>query len=48
MPQFEAAVLKADVKLIQGNSVYSQYGNVFVWGIVALLGIGGTLMRFKH
>ena len=48
MPQFEAAVLKADVKLIQGNSVYSQYGNVFVWGIVTLLGIGGTLMRFKN
>jgi len=47
MPQFEAATMKADIKLIQGDSVYSQYGNVFVWGFVVLLGICGFGVRFK-
>ncbi|MDO6464144.1 apolipoprotein N-acyltransferase [Pseudoalteromonas carrageenovora] len=47
MPQFEAATMKADIKLIQGDSVYSQYGNVFVWGFVVLLGVGGFGVRFR-
>ena len=47
LPQFEAAILKANIKLIKGDSVYSQYGNVFVWGCVLLLGIAGFLVRFK-
>lgn len=47
LPQFEAAVLKANIKLIKGDSVYSQYGNVFVWGCVILLCIAGFLTRFK-
>ncbi|MEL0647226.1 apolipoprotein N-acyltransferase [Pseudoalteromonas agarivorans] len=47
MPQFEAATMKADIKLIQGDSVYSQYGNMFVWGFVFLLGVGGFGVRFR-
>ncbi|MBE0382589.1 apolipoprotein N-acyltransferase [Pseudoalteromonas carrageenovora] len=47
MPQFKAATMKADIKLIQGDSVYSQYGNVFVWGFVVLLGVGGFGVRFR-
>ena len=47
MPQFEAATMKADIKLIQGDSVYSQYGNVFVWGFVLLMMIGGIGVRFR-
>ena len=47
MPQFEAATMKADINLIQGDSVYSQYGNVFVWGFVVLMMIGGIGVRFR-
>jgi apolipoprotein N-acyltransferase len=47
MPQFEATILKANIKLIQGDSVYSQYGNMFVWGFVVLLGIGGFGVSLK-
>ncbi|MBQ4798263.1 apolipoprotein N-acyltransferase [Pseudoalteromonas sp. MMG006] len=47
MPQFEAATMKADIKLIQGDSVYSQYGNMFVWGFVLLLGVGGFGVSLK-
>ena len=47
MPQFEATILKANIKLIKGDSVYSQYGNVFVWGFVLLLGVGGVGVRFR-
>ncbi|WP_171038439.1 apolipoprotein N-acyltransferase [Pseudoalteromonas sp. S3178] len=48
MPQFEAATMKADIKLIQGDSVYSQYGNMFVWGFVLLLGVGGFWGHIKR
>jgi len=48
MPQFEAATMKADIKLIQGDSVYSQYGNIFVWGFVLLLGVGGFWGHIKR
>lgn len=41
MPQFEATTLKANIKLIQGDSVYSQYGNWPVWIVVVLMGVGG-------
>ncbi|MBQ4857919.1 apolipoprotein N-acyltransferase [Pseudoalteromonas sp. MMG007] len=47
MPQFEAATMKADIKLIQGDSVYSQYGNMFVWGFVVLLGALGFGVKLK-
>jgi len=47
MPQFEATTLKANIKLIQGDSVYSQYGNKFVWGFVLLLGVAGFGIRFR-
>jgi len=47
MPQFEAATMKADIKLIQGDSVYSQYGNMFVWAFVLLLGVAGFGVRFR-
>ncbi|KDC50190.1 apolipoprotein N-acyltransferase [Pseudoalteromonas sp. S3431] len=47
MPQFEAATMKADIKLIQGDSVYSQYGNMFVWGFVVLLGALGVGVKLK-
>jgi apolipoprotein N-acyltransferase len=47
MPQFEATILKANIKLIKGDSVYSQYGNMFVWGFVLLMGVGGFGVRFK-
>ncbi len=47
MPQFEATTLKANIKLIQGDGVYSEYGNVFVWGIVVLLGVVGFRLKLK-
>ncbi|WP_372761477.1 apolipoprotein N-acyltransferase [Pseudoalteromonas sp.] len=47
MPQFAATTMKAHIKLIQGDSVYSQYGNLFVWAVVVLLGVGGLAARFK-
>ncbi|MBD0412040.1 apolipoprotein N-acyltransferase [Pseudoalteromonas distincta] len=47
MPQFEAATLKANIKLIKGDSVYSQYGNVFVWGFVLLMGVVGFGVRLR-
>ena len=46
MPQFEATTLKANIKLIKGDSVYSQYGNVFVWGFVFLMGVGVFGLKF--
>jgi len=47
MPQFEADTLKVNVKLIEGNSIYSQYGNWPVWIFVMLVGVTGLVMRFK-
>nr|WP_306173993.1 apolipoprotein N-acyltransferase [Pseudoalteromonas shioyasakiensis] len=47
MPQFEADVLKVDVKLIQGNSIYSQYGNWPVWIVVVLMGVIGIAVSRK-
>ena len=47
MPQFEATILRANIKLIKGDSVYSQYGNVFVWGLVFLMGLSGFGVRFR-
>lgn len=44
MPQFKADILKANVKLIQGNSIYSQYGNWPVWITVVLMGVVGGLL----
>jgi apolipoprotein N-acyltransferase len=48
MPQFEATTLKANIKLIKGDSVYSQYGNMFVWGFVLLMGVAGFGARLKR
>jgi apolipoprotein N-acyltransferase len=47
MPQFKATILKANIKLVKGDSVYSQYGNMFVWGFVLLMGFGGFVVKFK-
>lgn len=47
MPQFEATTLKANIKLIKGDSVYSQYGNMFVWGFVLLMGVVGFGVRLR-
>ncbi|MGO2292052.1 MAG: apolipoprotein N-acyltransferase [Pseudoalteromonas sp.] len=47
MPQFEADTLKVNVKLIQGDSIYSQYGSLPVWIFVVLVGVIGLVMRFK-
>ncbi|KPH60212.1 apolipoprotein N-acyltransferase [Pseudoalteromonas porphyrae] len=47
MPQFKADVLKAEIKLIEGDSIYSQYGNLPVWIAVVLMGVGGCLLRFS-
>ncbi|MEH6395186.1 apolipoprotein N-acyltransferase [Pseudoalteromonas sp.] len=47
MPQFEADTLKVNVKLIQGDSVYSQYGNLPVWIVVVLMGVVGMIARLK-
>jgi apolipoprotein N-acyltransferase len=41
MPQFKATTMKANIALIQGNSVYSQYGNQFVWVFVLLMTLAG-------
>jgi len=48
MPQFEADILKVDVKLIQGNSIYSKYGNLPVWIFVVLMGVIGMVMKLKN
>lgn len=48
MPQFEATTLKANIKLIQGDSVYSQYGNMLVWGVVVLLSVFGFAISGKR
>jgi len=47
MPQFEATTLKANIRLIQGDSVYSQYGNMFVWFILVLLTLVSVVLK-KH
>ncbi|MCQ8884639.1 apolipoprotein N-acyltransferase [Pseudoalteromonas agarivorans] len=47
MPQFEAATMKADIKLIQGDSVYSQYGNFPAWVVVVLMGVMGIARSRK-
>ena len=46
MPQFEADILKAEIKLIDGDSLYSQYGNWPIWAVVLLMGIIGIAARF--
>jgi apolipoprotein N-acyltransferase len=48
MPQFKANVLKADVKLIQGDSIYSQYGNWPVWAVVMLMGLLGIIIGSRR
>jgi apolipoprotein N-acyltransferase len=48
MPQFEATTLKASIKLIQGDSVYSQYGNMFVWFILVLLTLVSVIFKQRH
>jgi apolipoprotein N-acyltransferase len=48
MPQFEATILKVNIKLIKGDSVYSQYGNMFVWGFVLLMGVVGFGVRLRE
>jgi len=48
MPQFKADILKANVKLIQGNSIYSQYGNWPVWIVVMLMGILGIVIGSRR
>ena len=45
MPQFAADTLKVNVKLIQGDSIYSQYGNLPVWIVVVLMGVGGFAIK---
>ncbi|MEL7386882.1 MAG: apolipoprotein N-acyltransferase, partial [Pseudomonadota bacterium] len=47
MPQFKADVLEANISLIKGDSIYSQYGNWPVWIVVILLGAVGVLARVK-
>ncbi|CAM3882009.1 MULTISPECIES: apolipoprotein N-acyltransferase [Pseudoalteromonas] len=48
MPQFEADTLKVNVKLIQGDSIYSQYGNLPVWIVVVLMGVVGIAISNKR
>ncbi|MFY8327330.1 apolipoprotein N-acyltransferase [Pseudoalteromonas sp. ZZD1] len=47
MPQFKAETLKVNVKLIEGDSIYSQYGNLPVWIVVVLMGFVGVVIRLK-
>ncbi len=47
MPQFKAETLKVNVKLIEGDSIYSQYGNLPVWIVVVLMGFVGVVKRLK-
>ncbi len=48
MPQFEADTLKVNIKLIQGDSIYSQYGNLPVWIVVVLMGVMGIAISRKR
>lgn len=48
LPQFEADVLEAEVKLIKGESIYSQFGNWPVWAVVLLLLLAGLTVKYKH
>jgi len=47
MPQFKADVLEANITLIKGDSIYSQYGNWPVWAVVILLSAVGVFVRVK-
>ena len=47
MPQFKADVLEANITLIKGDSIYSQYGNWPVWAVVILLSAVGVFVRIK-
>ena len=48
MPQFKADVLEANITLIKGDSIYSQYGNWPVWAVVILLSAVGVFVRVKQ
>ncbi|WP_404340533.1 apolipoprotein N-acyltransferase [Pseudoalteromonas mariniglutinosa] len=48
MSQFKADVLEANVKLINGDSIYSQYGNLPMWIVVALMAAIGIVVRLKR
>ncbi len=37
LPQFETAVLRADVKLISGDTPFARYGNAPAWWLVSIL-----------
>ncbi|MCF2902211.1 apolipoprotein N-acyltransferase [Pseudoalteromonas sp. OFAV1] len=47
MPQFKADVLEANITLIKGDSLYSQYGNWPVWIVVILLSAVAVFIRVK-
>lgn len=48
MPQFKADTLKVNIKLIQGDSIYSQYGNLPVWIVVVLMGVGAVSLKLHR
>ncbi|MBQ4834512.1 apolipoprotein N-acyltransferase [Pseudoalteromonas sp. MMG010] len=47
MPQFKATTMKANIKLIKGDSVYSQYGNGPVWVWVLIMAIAGIATKVR-
>lgn len=48
LPQFEEAVLKADIVLVQGRTPYSLYGPYPIWGISLLLLAGIWLKNYRR
>ncbi|MFT6789859.1 MAG: apolipoprotein N-acyltransferase [Pseudoalteromonas rhizosphaerae] len=48
MPQFKADTLKVNIKLIQGDSIYSQYGNLPVWLFIFSITIAALIVKFKY
>ena len=47
MPQFEADTLKVNVKLIKGDSIYSQYGNWPVWLFIFSITSIALIIKFR-
>ena len=47
LAQFESNILKTELKLVQGNSIYSQYGQKPIWLLVSILLLYIVVIRAK-
>ena len=47
LPIFTAAVLKAQVDILEGETLYARFGDWFAWG-VTLISIAIVLLRLRN